>query len=573
MSTPDPFEPSPSPDSQSASEAPASQVALVEVPAAPMAVVEESFARYLARRLVAEEGFREEPVPEAAELVAASDAVLTYSDGMSMVLVCLVDRERETSRRFGLDVAALERIGKECLKYTGTVSGTKLPVGLQVIEVGRTPATEEDRQRLERYRLGLFHKVHLHAMHVDTTAPGAVWASTWRRAKVSARYLRRLVSEPRQVVAEETLAEVPERTPVLSPALLVAMVLGFAAEHLFGVGEKGDGLLAPGVQTLVAMGGVNSMLVLEAGQWWRLLMAPLLHGDIFHLLLNGVCLWFVTATVEGLLGRAWTGLLFLAGALGGGALSMAINADSVVSVGASGVLMGLLAALLALSRRIPRGPERAQLQVLSLQLLIPSLIPIGMSRTGGEIDFAAHVGGALAGGAVGLLLARAWARKEPVPPATTPMGAVGVLATVALMVSMGFAFQYRQDSALELELIPAEALPETHAAGMEQAKDLLARYPRDPRAHLFQALVLMEANDLPGAERELRTALSEPHILEHFFEGSVLPLLLHEELGRVLVEQGRKDEAQALVKPFCVAGEDGQLPSGLVELGLCGTTP
>ena len=96
------------------------------------------------------------------------------------------------------------------------------------------------------------------------------------------------------------------------------------------MGEKGDGLLAPGVRTLVAMGGVNSMLVLEAGQWWRLLMAPLLHGDIFHLLLNGVCLWFVTATVEGLLGRAWTGLLFLVGALGGGALSMAINADSVV---------------------------------------------------------------------------------------------------------------------------------------------------------------------------------------------------------------------------------------------------
>lgn len=534
---------------------------------------DESFARYLARRLVAEEGFQEESVPEAAELLSASDAVLTYTDGMSLVLVCLVDREREPSRRFGLDVAALERIGKECLKYTGRVSGTKLPLGLQIIEVGRTPATEEDRQRLERYRLGLFHKVHLHAMHVDTTAPGTVWANTWRRSKVSARYLRRLLVEPRTVEPEEELAEVPERTPVLTPALLLAMVLGFAAEHLFRVGEAGDGPLAPGVQTLVALGGVNSGLVLEAGQWWRLLIAPLLHGDIFHLLLNGVCLWFVTATVEGLLGRAWTGLLLLVGALGGGALSMAINADSVVSVGASGVLMGLLAALLALSRRVPRGPERTQLQILSMQLLIPSLIPLGMSRTGGEIDFAAHVGGALAGGAVGLLLARAWARKEPVPPATAPVGAVGVLAAVALVVGMGFASQSRQDFALELELIPAEALPETHEAGMAQAKDLVARYPRDPRAHLFQALVLMDANDLPGAEQELRTALSEPRILERFFKGSALSLMLHEELGRVLVAQGRKDEARALVKSFCVAGEDGQLPSGLVELGLCGTAP
>ncbi|WP_164001077.1 rhomboid family intramembrane serine protease [Pyxidicoccus caerfyrddinensis] len=535
-------------------------------------VEEESFARYLARRLVAEQGFQEGPLPEAQELAAASDVVLTYSDGLSAAMVCIVDREREPSRRFGLDVAALERIGKECLKYTGTVSGSKLPVGLQVIEVGGGPLTDEDRQRLEQYRLGLFHKVHLHATHVDTTAPGTVWTSTWRRAKVSARYLRRVLSEPRQVVVEEALAEPPERTSVLTPALLAVLVLGFAAEQLFGVGEKGDGLLAPGVRTLVAMGGVNSGLV-EAGQWWRLLMAPLLHGDIFHLALNGFCLWFVTATVEGLVGRAWTGLLLLAGALGGGALSMVINADTVVSVGASGVLMGLLAALLALSRRIPAGAERAQMQVLSLQLLVPSLIPLGMSRTGGEVDFAAHVGGALAGGAVGMVLARVWSRKEPVPPATLPVGAVGILAAVALVVSVGFAFQYWKDSVLELELIPEESLPKTNGQGMAQAKELLERYPRDPRSHLFQAMVLMDANDLPGAERELRTALSEEHILEHFFTGTGLPRMLHEELGHVLVEQGRKDEARQLVKPFCVPGKDGQLPATLVELELCAAAP
>ncbi|MFP2931691.1 rhomboid family intramembrane serine protease, partial [Pyxidicoccus sp. 3LG] len=384
--------------------------------AAPQPGVDESFALHLARKLVVEQGFDLGMFPEAAELVAASDLSLTYSDGMSAVIVCIVDREREGSRPFGLDVTALERIGKECLKYTGSMSGTKLPLGLQVIEVGRTPATEEDRKRLESLRLGVFHKVHLHAMHVDV-ATGEVWANTWRRAKVSPRYLRRVLSEPRIIREEEPLAEPPERKSVLGPALLAAMVLGFAAEHFFGVGEAGDGLLAPGVRTLVALGGVNSGLVLQGGDWWRLLTAPLLHGDVFHLALNGLCLWFVMATVEGMVGRAWTGLLLLVGALGGGALSMAINADTVVSVGASGVLMGLLGALLALSRRLPAGPEKTQLQLLSVQLLVPSLIPIGMSRTGGEIDFAAHLGGALAGGAVGLLLARVWPRSAPVPPA------------------------------------------------------------------------------------------------------------------------------------------------------------
>jgi rhomboid protease GluP len=126
---------------------------------------------------------------------------------------------------------------------------------------------------------------------------------------------------------------------------------------------------------------------------------------------------------------------------------------------------------------------------------------------------------------------------------------------------------------LELELIPEESLPGTNGQGMAQAKALLERYPRDPRSHLFQAMVLMDANDLPGAERELRTALSEQHILEHFFTGTGLPRMLHEELGHVLVEQGRKDEARELVKPFCVPGKDGQLPAALVELELCAAAP
>lgn len=541
----------------------------------PVALVgpEEPFARYLARRLVAEQGFREETFPEAAELGAASDVVLTYTDGMSAVIVCLVDREREASRTFGLDTAALERIGKACLKYTGSVSGSKLPLGIQVIEVGRTPATAEDQRRLAAHRLGLFNKVHLHAMHVDTTGPGTVWSSTWRRAKVSARYVARLLKAPREVVAEELPVDPPERKLVLTPLVLGVMVLGFALEQFFRVGAEGDGLLAPGVQTLVAMGGVSSGLVLEGGQWWRLLTAPLLHGDVFHILFNGFLLWFVMATVEGLVGRAWMGLLLLVGALGGGALSMAINGDTVVSVGASGVLMGLLGALLGLSRRYPPGPERAQLQVLTIQLLVPSLIPIGMSRTGGEIDFAAHLGGALAGVSVGALLTRVWARKEPVPPATRPVAAVGVLTAVALVVSVGFAFASWRFSVLEEQLIPADVLPETHGEGIAQSLELVERYPRDPRARLFQALSMLGANSLAGAERELRLALAEKDILEHFFEGTELPMILHAELANVLVAQNREEEARAVVKPFCVKGEEGQLPEGIAGLGLCEPAP
>lgn len=528
----------------------------------------ESFAAYLVRKLVAEQGFQPGTFPEASALAVASDVVLTYSDGMSAVIVCIVDREREPSRHFSMDTGALERIGEACLKYSGTVSMTKLPLGLQVIEVGRAPASEEDRRRLGRHALGLFHKVHLHAMHVDT-ASGTVWASTWRRAKVSAGYVRKLLAGPRAVEVEEQLAAPPDRKPVFASALVAALVLGFAAEHLVGVGGEGHGPLGPSVRTLVALGGLNPPLVLEAGQWWRLLTAPLLHGDLLHLVLNGFCLWFVAGAVEALVGRAWLGLLCGVSALGGGALSLVFTGDTVVSVGASGVLMGVLAALLALSWRVPPGAERMQMQMLSLQLLVPSLIPIATSRTGGRIDFAAHLGGALAGGAVGWLLMRVWSRRDAVPPAVRPVAVVSVLAAVAVAASVGLAAGNREDFLLEMALIPSKEVPGMTREGAKRAKELVERYPRDPRARLFAATVAMEAYDLPAAERELRAAIAEKDILERFFSGSELSLVLHEELGQVLVEQGRQEEARAVVAPFCVPGGDGELPPGLVELGLC----
>ncbi|MFY2556256.1 rhomboid family intramembrane serine protease [Corallococcus terminator] len=408
-----------------------------EVPAAP------SFAEYLARRLMADKGFEPGTHPEAAELVDAADAVLTYSDGYSCVIVCIVDREREPSRRFALETSVLERVGKACLHYSGTVSGTKLPVGLQFIEVGRGPVTLEDRERLERLRLGLFNKVHLHAMHVDT-ASGEVWANTWRRAMVSRGYVRGLVQQPRRVdEQEDEVAEAPERKPVLTVALLTVLALAFAAEHLFAVGPSGAGLLAPGIQTLVELGGLNSGLVLEHGQWWRMFLAPLLHGDLIHLVLNGFCLWFGSMMLESMVGRAWLGLLLVASALGGGALSMALHGDSVVSVGASGALMGLLAAVLALSRRLPVGSGRVEVQMMAMQLLVPSLLPIAVSRTGDQIDFAAHVGGAVAGGLVGLGLAKVWRREDAMPPGTRWAGAVSVLALCAVVVSVFFAVGFR----------------------------------------------------------------------------------------------------------------------------------
>jgi rhomboid protease GluP len=536
-------------------------------------VAEESFAGYLARRLVADQGFRSGTVPEAEELTAAADAVLTYLDGYSCAIVCIVDREREPSRRFTVDPQVLRRVGDACLKYTGTVNGAKLPMGLQVIEVGGAPLTSEDRERLERYRFGWFSKVHLSATHLDTRARTAWHNHRLWRGKPRGGYLKKLLQAPREEgVPDEGVAEAPERGPVLTLALLGVLLVGFVLEQVFSLGGKGSDILGPSVQTLWGLGGLNRSSVLTEGQWWRLATAPLLHGDLIHLALNGVCLWFSALVLEQMVGRAWLWLLFVVGGVGGGLLSLAINPPDLVSVGASGAIMGLLAAVLALSQRIPVGPGRVEVQTGALRILVPSLIPLA-TASGERIDFAAHIGGALAGAAVGLVLARVWRKQDATPPGTRVVGGVGVLVALAVVASLGFAAKAHGVAALELVLIPEDALPQSGADVSKLAKDLLARYPRDPRSHLFQSATLLDSGDAAGAEKEARAALAEGDILEHFFQGTKLPLTLHGMLARALVAQHREDEARAEVAPYCHSGEGGAVPSELDDLELCAKAP
>ncbi|WAM26874.1 hypothetical protein [Myxococcus sp. NMCA1] len=75
------------------------------------------------------------------------------------------------------------------------------------------------------------------------------------------------------------------------------------------------------------------------------------------------------------------------------------------------------------------------------------------------------------------------------------------------------------------------------------------------------------------AESELRVAVAQKHILVHFFAGTALPLILHEELAMVLMRQGREGEARTLMQPICKPGEDGMLPPSLIERGRCRPAP
>src|SRR4051812_24674685 len=135
----------------------------------------ETFSIYLAKRFVGEKRFRPGVPEEATKLVEHSDVVLSYADfGLSMV--CIADRESNGKKKFLFSQQELMDIGRSCLKYTGTVNGAKMPVGIRLYEVGDGPPSTEDRARLTALHKAGLSKVAITCFHLDTRN-NTVWSS------------------------------------------------------------------------------------------------------------------------------------------------------------------------------------------------------------------------------------------------------------------------------------------------------------------------------------------------------------------------------------------------------------
>ena len=90
-----------------------------------------------------------------------------------------------------------------------------------------------------------------------------------------------------------------------------------------------------------------------------------------------VCAFLAGYYLEPLIGRRWYAALFATGGLGGALASMLLNPPGVVTVGASGAIMGLLGAAVVLSFADAASEKTAKrMRWTALQMLIPSLIPM-----------------------------------------------------------------------------------------------------------------------------------------------------------------------------------------------------
>jgi len=531
---------------------------------------EDSFATYLAKHYIGRKGFRPGTVPEAEALAQACDIVLTQTDGLSFQVMCIVDREKNPQKTFAMPLDTLLEIGRQCLKYTGKVSGQQMPVTLQIIEAGPGPGSPEDRQRLAALKRKSFGKVIPIAWRLDTTARTA-WTNAPLGRWFAGRAMEKLMRGPRLADSElkaPALAIGRERFPALTIALLAVLAAVFGAELYYGV-DGWSGPLAPSIQTLVALGGLYKPAVLD-GEWHRLFTSTLLHGDLLHLVFNGIALYMAGMVLESLVGRRWYFALFALGGLGGSLMSLAVNPPTVVSVGASGAIMGLCGAALVCSFRYPSGAGRTQIQMAMLQVLIPALIPIATTRTGGHIDFGAHLGGALTGLALGFAMLKTW-KPESERPAFLPAATLICAAAVAAFgLSALPVVRDHHSYTLDALLIPSRELPASDAQARAKASLLAKRFPRDPRARLYLASAHLEAKDLAGAERELRAGLAEEEILKTKFkpelEGRMRGLL-----ALVLNDEAKTEEAKSMAQPACGMSAPGlaRLRELLVQQQLC----
>jgi rhomboid protease GluP len=245
-----------------------------------------------------------------------------------------------------------------------------------------------------------------------------------------------------------------------------------------------------------------------------------------------------------------------------------LNPNDTVSVGASGAIMGLFAAMLILSTHFPKGKTRTGFQLYALFMLLPSLLPLASALKGKKIDYAAHFGGAIGGAIIALIILAVWRRE-----ALRPSLRMAALA-VALVSCGGATFAAVQIRAklptyeFSAALAPREQIPQTENEMRAQSAKLVAQYPRDPRLHLLHAQVLVRAGDFANAERELRAGLAEESIWRDMMP-SELSATLRALLALALLDADRLDEAKDTVRPVCGLLKTGPFRPIIEEQKLC----
>ncbi|MEP7169159.1 MAG: rhomboid family intramembrane serine protease [Bacteroidota bacterium] len=156
---------------------------------------------------------------------------------------------------------------------------------------------------------------------------------------------------------------------------------------------SGVKILNPSVNDLIKF-GANFNALLYSGEYFRLITHQFVHGGIIHLIVNMAALYSLGSFLEERLGKSHFIAVYILSGIAGGLLSASWH-SFIVSTGASGAIMGLAGADLALIIKQPSAYNGDSKYFIRAIIVVLINLIVGYSIS--FIDNAAHIGGLLFG--------------------------------------------------------------------------------------------------------------------------------------------------------------------------------
>ncbi|MEF9939271.1 MAG: rhomboid family intramembrane serine protease [Clostridium sp.] len=163
---------------------------------------------------------------------------------------------------------------------------------------------------------------------------------------------------------------------------------------------------------MIEKGAMYIPLMIQQGQYYRLLTSVFMHFGISHLLNNMLVLFVLGDNLERALGKVKYLIFYLLCGVGANIISLTFNMEMneyyIVSAGASGAIFGVVGGLVYAVI-----VNRGRLEDLgTAQLMILILFTLYHGFTSAGIDNAAHIGGLMIGILLGVILYRKPKRKK-----------------------------------------------------------------------------------------------------------------------------------------------------------------
>lgn len=202
---------------------------------------------------------------------------------------------------------------------------------------------------------------------------------------------------------EKVLTELKEREKILLQKIYIPWV----AYVLVALNIVAYIVCTSTGELLYNMGGMSVATVIGDGQWYRILTAMFLHGDVAHIFNNMLILYLLGNMVEQRLGRWKFGISYFICGIVAGFISLGAKYYSGMdanSIGASGAVYGIFGIALV-TEFVTINWRRVSLFTIRRMVLVILCIGVSLyvdAQTAG-IDFEAHVGGLCMGAIIGMI--------------------------------------------------------------------------------------------------------------------------------------------------------------------------